>query len=307
LSRIHPSLRLLASAGLVFVTGWVQAQVPEPVPPPLPEPPPPATPAPQPPLPQPPLPQPPLPQPPVPQPQLPPPPPPLSAGGLTAPAPLDRSREDARSDTEKRLDESEEDDSGRGLTWFWIEAEGGFQHVGLETFDIDESNLTAGFVSTEASGGYVGAGLGARLFFLTIGPRGRIGFYENWQLYSLGGELGFRFQLGIVEPHFELGGGYTALGSFSDALAGAGDSINIDGAYGRISGGLDFLIGSVFTLGLGASWEFFGMTRPGVALDAINSNPETQNLEDAQKQALAAEGSGYGSAVTISGKLGLQF
>jgi hypothetical protein len=208
---------------------------------------------------------------------------------------------------EKDLDESEEEDTGRGLTWFWIEAEGGFQHVGLETFEVDQSNLTAGFVPTEASGGYVGAGLGARLLFLTIGPRGRVGFFPNWQLYSIGGELGFRFPVGILEPHFELGGGYAALGSFTDALGGVDGAANVDGAYGRISGGLDFLIGSVFNLGLGASWEFMGLTRPGLSLDEINAQPEAQNLDDAQKQALAAEGSGYGSAVTISAKLGLAF
>lgn len=230
-----------------------------------------------------------------------------SAGGLQAPPPIDPNKTDERNPTEKELDDSEEDDTGRGLTWFWIEAEGGFQHVGLETFEVDQSNLTAGFVPTEASGGYVGAGLGARFLFLTIGPRGRVGFFDDWQLYSVGGELGFRFQLGIVEPHFELGGGYAALGSFSDALGGIDDASSVDGGYGRVSGGLDFLIGSVFNVGLGASWEFMALTRPGIGLDAVNAQPEAQNLDDAQKQALALEGSGYGSAITISAKIGLAF
>jgi hypothetical protein len=264
------------------------AQVPEPVPDPM------AQPAPA------------LPPGPAPQPPPPPLPPPLAAGGLTAPPPDNPTEEEERTPTEKKLDESEEDDSGRGLTWFWLEAEGGFEHIGLETFDVDESNLTAGFVSTEASGGFVGAGLGARLFFLTLGPRGRIGFFENWQLYSLGGELGFRFQLGIVEPHFELGGGYCAIGRVADALGGTTDSVNIDGAYGRVSAGLDFLLAGYLTLGVGASWEFFGMKRPGVSLDEINQNPDTQNLEESKKTALQAEGSGYGSAVAVGAKFGFQ-
>ncbi len=229
-----------------------------------------------------------------------------TSGGLQAEPPL-AELGDERNDTEKALDASEKKDTGRGLTWFWIEAEGGFQHVGLETFEVDQSNLTAGLVPTEASGGYVGLGLGARLLFLTIGPRGRVGFFENWQLYSVGGELGFRFQVGIVEPHFELGGGYAALGSLTDALGGVPDASRVDGGYGRVSGGLDFLVGSVLTLGLGASWEFMALTRPGIGLDAINRQPEAESLDDAEKQALAAEGSGFGSAITISAKVGLQF
>jgi len=206
----------------------------------------------------------------------------------------------------KDLDESEEDDAERGLTWFWIDAEGGFQHVGLETFEVDQSNLTAGFIPTEASGGFIGAGIGARLLFLTLGPRGRIGFYSDWQLLSVGGELGFRIPLGILEPHFELGGGYAALGNVGGALSGVADSINIDGAYGRISGGLDFFIGSVLSIGGAASWEFMGLTRPGVSPSDLSQQQAT-DLDEAQQQALEAEGSGYGSAVSIGGKLGLHF
>ncbi len=294
----------LLLTGTLLLTNTLRAQ-----PPPAPSPPAPSPPAPYPPAPYPPAPYPQAPgtaAPPAPYP-TPPPAAPPSAGGLQAPPPIDANQAETGNPQEAELEQSEEDDSGRGLTWFWIEAEGGFQYVGLETFEVDQSKLTAGFVPTEASGGYVGAGLGVRLFFLTLGPRGRIGFFENWQLYSVGGELGFRFQLGILEPHFELGGGYAALGSLSNALGGVTGAADVTGAYGRIGGGLDFLIGSVFNLGLGASWEFMGLTRPGLALDAINAQPEAQSLDDAQKQALAAEGSGFGSAITISAKVGLHF
>ncbi len=264
----------------------------------------------------PPVPPPPVPGGPMPVPNAPLPPQPLppqpmptgpSVGGLQPPPPIDPAQSEQPNPTEQDLDEAEKDDSGRGLTWFWIEAEGGFQHVGLETFKVDESNLTAGFVPSEASGGYVGAGLGARFVFLTIGPRGRIGFFDNWQLYSIGGELGFRFPVSIVEPHFEFGGGYAALGSLSDALGGTDNAAGVDGAYGRISGGLDFLIGSFFQLGLGASWEFMALTRPGIGLDAVNAQPQAANLDEGRKQLLAAEGSGVGSAITISAKTGFAF
>ena len=236
-------VNLWASA-LLLTAATAQAQPADP--PPAPEPPPPQPPPPEPPPPAP-LPPPtpapptaPVPYPPTPYPPTAPYPPTTpypyppapTADGLTPPAPLDPSQTENPNPQEQELDKSEKDDTERGLKWFYIDAEGGFQHVGLETFEVDESQLTAGLVPTEANGGYVGVGLGLRLFVLTIGPRARVGFFEDWQLYNVGGELGFRFQVSIVEPHFELGGGYAALGSLGDALGGVPNAGNVTGAYG---------------------------------------------------------------------------
>ena len=232
--------------------------------------------------------------------------PPPSAGGLSAPPPVAAAKRAPQSETQQTLDESKEKDSGRGTTWFWLEAEGGFQHIGLETFEVDESNLTAGFVSNTASGPYVGAALGVQLLFLRLGPRLRVGFFDNWNMLSIGGELGLRFPLGVLEPYVNLGGGYTALGSYGDGLALLPSSVDISGFNLRVGGGLDFFIGNVLSLGATASWEFMGLTRPGVSLADVDPNA-VSSLDDAQQKALAAEGSGYGSAITIGGKLGLNF
>jgi hypothetical protein len=245
--------------------------------------------------------------PPPPQPDYPPSP---STGGLTAPPPMEAEKppEPPKTPTEQELDKTKEEDSGRGPTWFYLDVEGGFQHIGLETFEIDrqESQLTAGFVESSASGGYVGMGLGARIFFITIGPRGRIGFFPDWQLFSIGGELGFRIPIGIFEPNFSLGAGYTALGSFSGALEGVGDAISIRGFDVRVAGGLDIFVTNFLALGFGASWEFLGLTRPGVSLDELDPEQQ-QNVNEAQASALAAEGSGFGSAITITARVGFHF
>ncbi len=239
----------------------------------------------------------------------PPPPPPApegpSAGGLTAPPPIDTTA-DSRGETERDLDEAEEEDSGRGLTWFYVNAQGGFQHVGLETFAVDESNLTAGLATTEASGGFYGVGLGAQLLFLRIGPRFRHGFFPDWQMFSIGGELGIRIPIKFMDLHFDLGGGYVALGSLGGALASQSDAIDVNGGYGRIGGGLDFFIGEIFSVGPFVSWEFMGLTRPGV--DPTEVPDECESDPDAAREcALAREGSGFGSAITVGGMLGLNF
>lgn len=229
-----------------------------------------------------------------------------SAGGLTAPAPL-ASAPPAPTETQAALDDSREDDSGRGLTWLWLDVEGGYQHVGLETFDVNESNLTAGLVPAESSGAYVGAGLGLQLLFLRIGPRFRMGFFDNWNMLSIGGEVGLRIPLGFLEPHFDLGGGYVGLGNLSAGdLAAIADKANVTGGYGRVGGGLDIFFGKVISLGPYASWEFMGLKRPGVSLDELDPS-KVSSLNDAQRAAAALEGSGYGSAVTLGARFGLNF
>ncbi|MCA9622711.1 MAG: hypothetical protein KC731_27010, partial [Myxococcales bacterium] len=215
--------------------------------------------------------------------------------------------EDRRTETEKRLDESEEDDAERGLSWFYVDVEGGYQHVGLETFEVDRSNLTGGLVPATADGGFVGVGLGAQLLWFTIGPRFRVGFFPNWQMFSIGGELGFRIPIGIFEPHFALGGGFVALGSLGGALEANADAIDIAGPYGRVSGGLDFFLADVFSIGPVVSWEFMGLTRPGVPLSADAAAACESDPNAARDCALAAEGSGIGSAVSIGARVGLHF
>jgi hypothetical protein len=192
----------------------------------------------------------------------------------------------------------------------WLNVEGGFQHVGLQTFNVDEENFTAGFIETTATGPVIGAGVGARLLFITLGVRGRLGLLDAWQFFTVGGELGFRFPLGNLEPHFELGGGYAAVGSFSDSVLGgtAATEVSIRGFYARPSAGIDYFITPVFSIGASANWEFMAMTRPGLsptAVTEIEQSPTLDNLQRQRANLLALEGSGYGSAVTITGVLGL--
>ncbi len=121
--------------------------------------------------------------------------------------------------------------------------------------------------------------------------------------------------MGVFEPYFTLGGGYTAIGSFGpdqlDSLAeqdlqAINDRINIDGAYARVTGGLDLFPADFLSIGIGASWEAMALKRPGVSLTDLDPNT-VDSLSSARQTALAAEGSGWGSAVNITGRVGLHF
>lgn len=184
---------------------------------------------------------------------------------IQPPVPLPGARE-----VEQRLDESKRVDGGRRLEWVWIDAQGGFEQVGLTTFKGD-ATLTGG-AKTSASGGFAGVGVGARLLFLTLLVRGRIGFGPVGQLYRIGPEIGFHVPIGRVEPHVEIGGGYAQL---------AGSLATVRGGYGRVGFGLDYFVAPVFSIGLGVTTEILG-TRQGSA-------------------------SGLGGTLAAAGVLGLHF
>ncbi|MDI1444378.1 hypothetical protein [Polyangium sp. 6x1] len=240
----------------------------------------------------------------------------MSAGGLAPPPPMAPAASQApASETSQDLDDAKKGDSGRGLEWFYLEAEGGFQHLGLRTFNVDEESFSAGFIETQASGPVIGAGLGLRLVFITIGARGRVGFFNTYDVFSVGGEVGLHLPLGNLEPHFELGGGYTALGSFKSALqngaaATALENTQIHGFYVRGQAGLDYYVTPIFSIGVSASAEVLGLTRPGLdpsKVTEIQSDPNLTSLQQARAEVLKAEGSSYGAAVTGTAVLGLHF
>ncbi len=246
----------------------------------------------------------------------------MNAGGLTPPAPLPNGQQPpgqppagqggAAPGTQpgappttlsNELDESKEEDSGRGLSWFWIEAQGGYEHVGLQTFEGDD--LGAGFVETTANGGVISAGLGAQIIFVTIGARGRMGFFSDWQIGRVGGEVGFKIPVGFVEPRFDIGAGYAALANFDGVVP---EEIGIQGFYVRAGAGVDFYPVEVLAIGAVASFDFLGMTRPGLSPAEVAalraSNPA---VTDAQAASAAADGSGYGATFAIQANIGLHF
>jgi len=241
-------------------------------------------------------------------------PPSLQAGGLTPPSsspatvPPNVAPPGANA-TEEELEKAKKEDSKRGLEWFWIAADGGFSYVDMQAFSGAES-VTSGFVPTQSIGGAVGLGLGVRLLFITIGARGRFGVYDPFQMLTVGGEIGMRFPLGRLDPHFELGGGYAALPSVNGPVKGASDAMSISGGYARVSGGLDVYITPVFSVGLQASGDFLALTRRALTpaqIQTIENDPSiTQTQRDAAGK-LVSEGSSYGTAIGVTGVLGLHF
>ena len=221
----------------------------------------------------------------------------MQAGGLAPPPPMAEDPASAR--TEARLESADQEDSGRGLEWFWIDAEVGIEHVGLQTFGSDHL-LDAGFHDTTRTGPVFGGALGLRLFFLTFGPRFRIATLGAYQLWTLDAEVGLRLPLGSLEPHFVLGGGYAALGSFGNgALTGvSGKDLDVSGYDLRLGGGLDYYVTDVFSVGASITGELLGLGRPAVSAGKLGA---------ATAPAYASDGSSVGFGLTAAAVLGLHF
>ena len=136
----------------------------------------------------------------------------------------------------------------------WIDPGGGFEQLGLQSFNGGNQSFAGGFVKSSSSGGAVGAGVGARFLFVTLVLRARIGVFDSGQLYRFGPEIGFHVPLGRIEPHAELGLGYASMGGLQDTVGGgaAGD-IALRGFYTRVSAGLDYYPTPIFSLGAAAS------------------------------------------------------
>jgi len=176
----------------------------------------------------------------------------LSAGGLapppaieTAPAPDAQPGAPTSASTEAQLNRADREDSGRGLEFVWLNAEVGFTYIdaGKNVFPPELKTNKAGLVT--------GAGIGARLVFVTVGARFRYAPMPNYKFWSLGLEGGIHAPLGALEPYATLGAGYASFGSFE----GPGWSAKVDGFDARLAAGVDYYLAPMFSVGANVSGD----------------------------------------------------
>ncbi len=239
----------------------------------------------------------------------------LSAGGLAPPRSMPATNAPLPSTTEADLDKAEKEDSGRGLEFVWLNAEIGWETLGLQTFRA-KNLVDAGLVKESQSGLVFGGGLGLRIIFITAGARFRLGHFDAWDLWTLNAELGLRIPVGSVEPYFTFGGGYASAGSFDSGNIGSGintSGVDITGYDLRGGGGIDFYLSDAFSIGASVTGEVLFLTRPGVdpqklaASGSASANPDQAAVEAHAKDVYAADGSSIGSGLTLSAVVGLHF
>jgi hypothetical protein len=214
----------------------------------------------------------------------------VQAGGLAPPPSAPRDPESVQ--TEQSLDTAEKKDVGRGLEWFWINAEAGVHHLGLQTFSGDNL-VDTGKVPTTGTGLMLGAGLGLRLMFITIGPRFRYTSLSRYKPWTLDAEIAMRFPLGSLEPYVLLAGGYASVGGFEGDVGEAQASdVKVRGAHVRGGGGLDYYLTPTFSVGANLSLDLYLLSRPAVS---------------GGQGIYAADGSSVGTGLGLTAVAGLHF
>jgi hypothetical protein len=214
--------------------------------------------------------------------------------------------------TVRRLDQAKLDDSGRRLTFVWIDAHGGFEQLGMTAFS-GNPGFGAGFVKTSASGGVVDVAAGAQLLFFTLLLRGRIGAFDSGQLYRVGPEVGFHIPLGRVEPHVGLGLGYAGMGGLHETVAldsVSAAAFTIRGFYARVDGGIDFYPAPAFSIGADVSAELLGLFRTALTKAEVTGIVATPNLSASLVKSaplLLQSGTGWGGTIALTGVAALHF
>jgi hypothetical protein len=228
-------------------------------------------------------------------------PPPLSTGGLTPPP--TSARPAGETATLSRLERAEREDAGRGLEFVWLNVESGYQYVALQALRAD-SLVDGQVVADRGSAFALGVGAGLRLIFFTLGARFRLAQQSAWDLWTLSGELGLHFPLGVLEPYFSLSAGYASLGSLSPQNTAAElalSQVDASGFDARLGAGLDWYINPLLSIGAQGSAEVLVLSRKGRPLTTA------EGLGAEPAGVYARDGDGIGIALALTGVVGLHF
>lgn len=228
------------------------------------------------------------------------PPPPMQSGGLAPPPPSTGPTPpppQQPSMTQQQLEQSQEQDSGRGLEFVYFQLQGGLEFAALDAIHQSGSLLPAGSKSS-AVAPFFGAATGMRLLYFTVGPTFRFAHASDWDLWTLNLDVGWHIPLGKLEPYGFMGGGYAKLGHSADNVLGSDRGVSIAGFDVRLGGGFDYYLSNVFSLGAMVNLELLKLGRSGVALNATD-NPAAA--------ALGSDASSLGLTVTGGAVVGFHF
>jgi hypothetical protein len=185
-------------------------------------------------------------------------------------------------ETNKKLDEAEQKDSGRGFELFYLDGQIGGSYINMEQFSASSFQIQ----KTSAGGPMFSLGGGVRFFIFTAGARLRYNALSSFNMWQIDGEVGLKIPVSSFDLLFGLHGGYSFVGRLGDAGAAtntnvpvATDAVSIRGFNGGLDVAFDYYVSPLFSVGVGALGDFLLLKRPPVAKPAgfANLTPDQQN------------------------------
>lgn len=204
--------------------------------------------------------------------------------------------------------DDESQDSGLGLEWLWLNAEGGYAYTDMASFS--SSNL--GMQKTASGGPVVGAAVGARLLFFTVAVRARdLILSDIGNLWEIGGEAAFHFRIGHLDPYLGVRGGYNFVGQLnaSSAQAATGDSqgIAIHGFDVGPMFGIDYYFNHWVSIGADIDAQFLFLQRPKIPIPANVPASAIAKAPPQVQQLYNDSGSSAGIQIAPTAHLGIHF
>jgi hypothetical protein len=226
----------------------------------------------------------------------------LNAGGLAPPPKVEgqggADGAPTPEGTAATLAEADREDSGRGLEFVWLNGELGVQHLGLETFSANDL-LGPDVPKRKYTSLIAGAGVGARIVFLTVGARFRYAYAKELEHFNVGLEGAVHFPLGALEPYGGLGVGYARVLNVVREVpldgADATEMQPITGVDARLFGGVDYYLTNMFSVGVNVSGDVLFLFRS--ASDGADSGSDVY----------VRKGKSIGAGVTATAVGGLHF
>ena len=167
-----------------------------------------------------------------------------------------------------KLDKEEKKDSGRGLSWVYLDAHAGFSYVDMASF----SATTFAVQKTSSEGAAFGFGAGIRLFILTLGAQATLNELADFSLWQVDAVLAFHIPIGHWEPYIGFHGGYAFVGTLDvTALSSAADgspNVAVHGGDGGMQFGVDYFFNHYLSLGGEIAGNALFLHRPATALPA---------------------------------------
>jgi hypothetical protein len=196
----------------------------------------------------------------------PPPPPPMPPPGTVgSPTPPP-----AAGTTAAQLEQADEEDTGVGLHFVYLQPEVG---VGFATIP---TALTLGKDTGTAVGPVLGVGAGAELITFQIGGRLRTLITPHYNLWTVGGEFNYQPGSGRFWPRIGLAVGYAWANGFSTDLCGNQCGlVDISGFDVGLRAGLQYFVTSSIEVGADAGLDALFLKRKGIGGNAQFGNDES--------------------------------
>jgi hypothetical protein len=241
---------------------------------------------------------------------------------IAPPPPMDPSAPGAPGDpnvtttpeaaTTAKLNEAEQEDSGRNFELVWVDAYLGGSYANMRQF----SSETLQIEKASSGGPMIALGAGVRFVLLVLGVRAKYNALSAFNMWQLNGEVGFKIPIEKFDLLIGAHGGYSFVGSVGEGTVTAGssstpsnnDAVKIRGFNAGLDVALDYYITKNFSLGAGIFGDFLYLKRPpvdrpaGITQEMIDADPEAKSLYE---KSGTSGGMLLGGALRIGGHFGL--